>query len=370
MNTLTTKNSSFKLFSREIDIYNSLRKKIFHPKSDVGIKGKKLIQLREGLGEVPKILLDYLEKSFLKEKIISAEKMNVKSTFHALFLIKTKNKKYVLKMNALHKKYTDFSFFLENFIQKKLKLLHVPSIATFADISKKRIPYDFLLMEFVKGVSLADYKEGKNIKEIYRGMGKLFKKIHTIKVEGAGILDNRFLIKNKKIKGMYENWNQFFLVNLNQHIAKSLTIGVVEKEDIFFIKDVFKKFSSKLSNKNLSLLHNDPGTRNIFTDGKSITGILDWEDAIVGDPLWEIAFIHTFLFRKEDEEKFNNFCKGYGISSKNLFTNPVYWLYYLRISLLKIISRGREGYYNEMGFQIDKQRVAKALIKLREFKHL
>lgn len=40
-----------------------------------------------------------------------------------------------------------------------------------------------------------------------------------------------------------------------------------------------------------SLLHGDLGAGNLLTDGQSITGVLDWAEALFGDPLYDVANI-------------------------------------------------------------------------------
>jgi hygromycin-B 4-O-kinase len=39
------------------------------------------------------------------------------------------------------------------------------------------------------------------------------------------------------------------------------------------------------------LVHGDFGSNNVLTDGRRITGVLDWSEAMIGDPLYDIANI-------------------------------------------------------------------------------
>lgn len=40
-----------------------------------------------------------------------------------------------------------------------------------------------------------------------------------------------------------------------------------------------------------ALVHGDFGSNNVLTDGKAITGIIDWSEAMIGDPRYDIANI-------------------------------------------------------------------------------
>ena len=40
-----------------------------------------------------------------------------------------------------------------------------------------------------------------------------------------------------------------------------------------------------------ALVHGDFGSNNVLTDGRGITGIVDWSEASIGDPLYDVANI-------------------------------------------------------------------------------
>ena len=115
-----------------------------------------------------------------------------------------------------------------------------------------------------------------------------------------------------------------------------------------------------------SFLHNDLGGRNIIAMKNKLTGIIDWEDAIMGDPQWELAFIDTFMVGKSsDKGFFEAFCEGYGIDIKSLHMQPKYWMYYLRVAMIKAISRSLTGYYNAEGREIDRWRIKNGMENFR-----
>lgn len=59
------------------------------------------------------------------------------------------------------------------------------------------------------------------------------------------------------------------------------------------------------------LLHADLHESHIFVDGGGLTGILDWSDAVYGDPYYELVAIHLGPF-KADKELLRAFLVGYG----------------------------------------------------------
>ena len=365
MNTLTTKNFNRKIFQNDLLSYSLLRQNMFHPKSDIQLDGKKLQNLRSLYMHIDSSMLITYMQPFFQEKIKSLKRLTVKSTFHVLFAVETPKKKFILKLNLLQDIFRDFSFCVEEALQKKLRENKLSDVTVIADISRIHVPYDFLIMDFVNGENMETYA-GHDISTLYNKLGTIFKIIHAFPVKKAGVLNYKSLLENGSLRGTSDTWQEFFKINLLQHIRECLALGFLSKDDAKDIKAIFTALLPKLTDTSLSLLHNDTSARNIFTNGKQITGILDWEDSIIGDPLWEIAFIDTFLFSKNDRVKFEAFCMGYGIALEKVLLQPIYWMYNLRNSMLKTISRNREGYYNAKGPHIDKMRISKALKNLKK----
>lgn len=360
MNTLTTKISNADFPQASLKRYQRLRKKMFHPKSDSPLIDKNLSLLKVKYEKIANTLIQNIFRDYLDESVIKIKEIKIKSTFHILFEVNCQKDVYVLKI-SISEDDTDYSLYIENFMQNLLRKNKLPSIPIRYDVLRKKYPFDFMIMPYVKGKNLDSY-EGKSKKKIYQHLGKCFKIIHGLKVEGAGpvsILD----LKKNKIKGSYTKWEDFFMVNLEEHIHKVFDIGIIDKEDEKYIRDIFKIHKGLLNSKNLSLLHNDPSPRNIKTDGTKIESILDWEDVIVGDPLWEIAFVNTFNYGEKNQKNFVYFCQGYGINVDKIYSMTIYWIYYLRIVLLKTISKSKEIGYNEV---LDRVRIKDVISRLKK----
>ncbi|GHA10607.1 hypothetical protein GCM10007989_00990 [Devosia pacifica] len=72
---------------------------------------------------------------------------------------------------------------------------------------------------------------------------------------------------------------------------------------------------SELAPDRRGLVHGDFGSNNLLTDGKRITGVLDWSEAMIGDPLYDVAnqfFWRTWLACMEAQarlfEEDDQFC--------------------------------------------------------------
>ena len=70
--------------------------------------------------------------------------------------------------------------------------------------------------------------------------------------------------------------------------------------DSFLEREVYESVYGKMLQladycpEDRSLLHGDYGFDNLLTDGKRITGVIDWANVAYGDPLFEIAWLSLF----------------------------------------------------------------------------
>ena len=175
--------------------------------------------------------------------------------------------KYILKINKKHQ------FKNEVKALKMLKNIDIPSP----------------LLIYHKGSVLVYTKlSGSNLKEIkfdpliYIEFGKILKKIHSLKAENSYLFD-------------YDK----------NMLDKALDLNIPNSVKTFLTE-------YKLQRKN-SLVHGDPARGNVLTDGKKITGIVDWEWSQGGNPGRDIALFYA----KHDKRYWSLFNEGYGYIPKD-----------------------------------------------------
>ena len=97
----------------------------------------------------------------------------------------------------------------------------------------------------------------------------------------------------------------------------------------------------------MRLLHGDPGTHNICVDPqrRRVTLLLDWEDALVGDPLFDVAMVSSF----QPARRMASFLSGYGLETPSREEQVLIALYFLRIALSKTVHRVRFAIVDKPG---------------------
>ncbi|MDD2766285.1 MAG: aminoglycoside phosphotransferase family protein [Candidatus Moranbacteria bacterium] len=120
------------------------------------------------------------------------------------------------------------------------------------------------------------------------------RKLHSIKFDRSGSLIDSKSEKSWKemLSAIFDgdefDWNE---IAKREGLDTELVLSSVEKIREKINNTVFEE-------GNYSLLHTDFNQRNLFVDPKSdeITGIIDWEEALFGDPLYDFARVRMFMW--------------------------------------------------------------------------
>lgn len=156
-------------------------------------------------------------------------------------------------------------------------------------------------------------------------MVKNLKKLHKIKSDKPGLLTEPDSTKTWKemmlsiFNGGDFNWQE---VASREGVDGKLILDSVEKM-------VNKINTTDLPENNFSFLHTDFNQRNLFVDPNSdeITGIIDWEEAMFGDPLYDLARVRMYIWHFDLGEKVvEDYYKLLGYTEEQKKVEELYWL--------------------------------------------
>ena len=171
-------------------------------------------------------------------------------------------------------------------------------------------------------------------RDIYSQAGKLLRNIHTIKVDGFGEL----VAEGGKLKGDAATWQQYWCNKRHERISTEVQymlehnfIDQAEADKLLAIGESIQGVEPSES----VLLHKDFHGSHIFTDKKTITGIIDLGGIIGGDPRFDVAM--SLFFQKPDQQK--AFKEGYGKEAED----PVVEKYIALIAANKVVWRHQGG---------------------------
>lgn len=320
--------------SRELLRFKKYQQKIFFQKADIFLSGNKFDLLNVNLNEdvaIPKIFAELGEG--VKETTLLE-----RSTLHKVFKVRTEKSRYALRVNLLNDLYMEFNFYIEDWVLKQLSGRELSNLKVCKiDISRKEVPFDYEIMDWAEGVTLYDLAKKQDLSEdLLFKLGQVIGKLHQIKLRNFGPLNVESIFNNCG-EGIYNLWSDYVLKNFNKHLIFCLQKGIIDQS-------LNKKIVELLDNKRIPnlgnpvLLHGDIANHNVFTDGKNITALIDWEDCLSGDPVYDIAYYGTGTFNHPDW--YDTFLSGY--KSINVLPDDFYyryWVYFLRISIAKAIIR-------------------------------
>ena len=184
-------------------------------------------------------------------------------------------------------------------------------------------------------------------------------RVHAIRGAGAGPL-SLVQLRAGEIAGLHTSWRRFMRLRLEDHLRECVAMGAMSAAEAVRADQAFA--GSLLADAvSASLLHGDPGGHNFIMRGDTVAGMIDWEDAMVGDPLFELASMCTF----HPERRHAAILEGHGTTlAPGSATLGRFWLYFLRVALAKTVHRHRFGYTDTAGRKPAASRIQLALRNL------
>lgn len=152
----------------------------------------------------------------------------------------------------------------------------------------------------LNGISLADLlKSGKidrqTLKVLIEDAGATLARIHSVQTEKFGNL-------HKGGVGDFDSWESFILHPLGIDQRKSL-LKILDSVDITKLQlkkvyQILEKNSSVFNTVNPHLLHGDYGPKHILINNGRISGIIDFENAKSGDPVYDFSWWSYFYGKR------------------------------------------------------------------------
>jgi len=332
----------------DYNIYLNERKSVFYLKADIPVTNNTILRVIDGNINEIGFIKDRLNE--LSTKILGNNSRRIvyledQGTFHYIFeLVTPEKQKYIIKTSRGDFPYRAYDFFIDKWAMEELSRYDIPHVNIIdVDVTRSKYPFDYMIMEKAKGKTLFEIRRTeKDYSNCLIDFGKTLAKIHSIAVESYGLLDIDHLLKLHKGKGLQSNWTDFVYKNLECDLRSCFDNGLIDETAKKSIQTVFLKAKEYIEVPKSSLLHGDLSNKNIFIFDKAVSAIIDWEDCLCGDSIFDIACWGTFV---GNHNKVKLIIDGYKNFQKlNEDFEIRYWIYYLRIILAKTIHRLRFGY--------------------------
>ncbi len=345
--------------------FTARRRLTFYPKTDLPVEDAVLQNLRHlsatALGLTEPVVRAALDAAFPGAHP-TFSLFPEQGTFHRLFLAELADGgRFILRFNVTGDFWGGLTLPLEQWAANTARRAGVPTPEiVLTDTTRRVCPFDFQIAAFSPNQSLRDFDDDEPaIRRLLPRVGATLAQLHSVAVGGFGWFDVRPLPADPS--GLFPTWADYLLLRLDDHLELCRRIGTATPGTTARIRKHFAEITPGLSHFQPVLLHGDPGNHNLLTDGHEITALLDWEDCLAGDPIYEIAFWATF----HPERRHGDFIAGYR-AQRPLPSDfdARFWLYFLRVALAKTAHRHRFGYTDRPGRAPAAGRIALALERL------
>lgn len=196
-------------------------------------------------------------------------------------------------------------FWVEKVATALVKHQGVPTYETYFIYDQRKLfSFDFMIMEALSGSTLQalyPLTKTQDKRQIFE-TGACLARIHSVKPIGFGFFNNALAKSADILKGQYTTFKDHFYAALVEDLDFLVSHQVVSPSQRESVEKIFAQRESLLRCDNPSLVHNDIADWNQLSDGKIVTGIVDWDECFGGDPVMDFAA--WSLFYPDERRKY------------------------------------------------------------------
>ena len=349
------------------------RSRIFLEKADHALPDARLAVLRsmddEALGIDGAFLRDAMS-AFGIASPARISRADAQGTFHRLYEVGEPGREpRLLRVAALAGTSAADLMALECRVMTALRADGFPVPACeFREVAQGDAARGVHLVEHARGVSLTAIDGDEAPMQVALGwVARFLADLHRVRGTGFGPISlaafrNSEATGRSGFAGVHGHWDDYVWVRLEEHLRSCEACGAITTREAADIAARFAAARPALrSAQDCALLHGDPGSHNFLIDESGIRAVIDWEDALLGDPLFDLASLCTF----HPERRHAAIWSAYGASLEpggEAWTR--FWLYFLRIALAKTVHRHRFAYADRPGRPPASRRIQLALQRL------
>lgn len=169
-------------------------------------------------------------------------------------------------------------------------------------------------------------------RRLFAHAGAMLRRLHEAPIDGYGALT----LRDGVLRGASASWRDYWLIDntYDRDLEAIARDGLVTGSEWARVERAIDTMIAAEVGP-ARLLHNDFHGAHIFTDGRAITGVIDFGNALAGDPRYDIAMSRYFCDAIEAEA----FTRGYGA----LALDPMVHTYGIYVAAIKVLWSQRTG---------------------------
>lgn len=295
-----------------------------------------------------------LVPAMLRESVgltaVSWKKPESWSTSHVIYIVTVKERArpVVIRANIGWGKPETYMT-IEKLITDQVATIGVPvNRILYVDVSRETHSFDYQIQDMLEGVDIEGNFHGtrEEYDQLSFDLGRYAAMWGELEIPGFGRFDADIAQKSGQLMGTKASMYDYILVRLDSDIKYLVDAEVISLEKGETIRTLFEDHKPVMSVRQGTLVQYDLADHNIMFDGaRTITGIFDWEAAVVGDPVLDLASAPTWKTFHSREAKM---IEGYrSVRDLPNFFKEKMNIYRLRTMLWKMVYAIRTGILTE-----------------------
>jgi len=271
------------------------------------------------------------------------------STSHVIYIVTVRERErpIVIRANIGWGKPETYMA-VEKLITDRVATLNVPvNRILYVDTSRTVYPFDYQIQDMLEGVDIEANFHGtrQDYDQLSFDIGRYVAMWGELSLEGFGRFDPSLAAAGNR-EGTKTSMYEYITVRLDDDIKHLVDHGVMSFAKGEAVRQLFEVHKPVCNVKQGTLVQYDLADHNIMFDGAhTVTGIFDWEAAVVGDPVLDLASAPTWKTHHPREAKM---IEGYAsVRSLPHFFKEKMNIYTLRTMLWKMVYAMRAGILNE-----------------------
>lgn len=154
-------------------------------------------------------------------------------------------------------------------------------------------PLRWQLMAFAAGDSWRDlHQTGRlDLPVVAAALGRLLRRLHAVPIDGFGFIDTAHLRATGAVRGLCRSYRDYVTCRLGDHLAYAAGHGLLDHPAAERAGALLARHAGLFARPAAVLVHRDPALWNLIGTPTAITALIDWDDAVGGDPADDLSIL-------------------------------------------------------------------------------
>lgn len=249
------------------------------------------------------------------------------------FFFDVHQKQYVIRVNTNIYSFEKDRYAFEHFAPNAIPIPEITQVGTMGN------NYCFAISKRAKGDILDNFDEKTNYK-LLPNLITVLENIHHVDISNQ----DKFGTWDREGKAKFSTWKEFILsINRNDyHNWEEIYRTTVFERDIF--NTIYKKILelTEYIPEERQLVHGDYGFNNVLSDGKKITGVVDWGESMYGDFIYDVAWLNFWSSTIQYGEIFHQYYRSHSIPIPNYLQRLLCYELHLSLGALNFYAKSNQ----------------------------